>query len=64
MIDPEQLRVLAQRFDWAFERDGDVLDLDSVAEILRALADDVPPEEIGDGLDLPNECTDPDDLDA
>ncbi len=68
MIDPQLLRVLAQRFDWAYEGDGTegetLLDFDSIAELLRAIADEVPLDELGNDLDLPTECTDPDELDA
>ena len=55
MIDPEQLRVMAQRFDWAFETEGSNFDADCIAEVLRDLANGVDPGEICDTLDLPCE---------
>ena len=57
VIDPEHLRELAMRFDWAFESgEGEsVLDLDAIAELLRSIANGHDVQTLGDSLDLPRD---------
>jgi hypothetical protein len=55
-LDPEKIRRLADRFDWAFEVEGGVVDQDTVATILYDVADGNDLESVADLLGLPCEA--------